>query len=69
MTTSIDQLTLKVDLSAIDDATKAMNALAEAAERAEAALTKLNGMAHGGVNVDVVGCVANATVKPAQGSA
>ena len=69
MATDIETLSLKVDTSAIDAATGAMNALAEAAERADAALSRLNGNAHGGISVEVVGSVAQATVKPSQGQA
>lgn len=57
------ELNLSLDT---DEATKALNALADAAERAANALESLGKHAHGGVIIRVAGNVAHIEIKPAE---
>ena len=61
----VGNLTITVDTSGITDATEALDKLAQAVERVNAALAKLNGKDHGGITVEIVGSLVHAEVKAA----
>lgn len=64
-----ENVELKISVDALADAADALNTLADAAERAKKAIDALNGAAHGGVNVKIVGQIATCEVLPAVGAA
>ncbi|MFC3628211.1 hypothetical protein ACFOM8_01990 [Paracoccus angustae] len=61
----VGNLTITVDTSGITEATEALNKLAQAVERVNAALAMLNGKDHGGITVEIVGSLVHAEAKAA----
>ena len=59
----VSELALKIDFAAADDAAAALDRLAEAAERAEAAIRSLEGATHGGITIQIVGDRANCEIR------
>lgn len=59
----ISELGLKIDFADADNAAAALDRLAEAAERAEAAIRSLQGAAHDGITIQVVGNIAKCDIR------
>ena len=59
----VSELSLKIDFADADNAAAALDRLAEAAERAEAAIRSLEGAAHGGITIQIVGKLANCEIR------
>lgn len=63
------EIGIQVDVSQVDSATRALNAFAEAAERAEKAIGALNGHSHAGVTFHMDGKLAElkiASIHPGE---
>lgn len=64
----LKSLGINIECSGAESAAHALNTLAIAAERAKKAIDELNGAAHGGVVVQIVGDICRAEVKPVESS-
>lgn len=60
----MDSLKIEVDYSDVETASKHLDRLAEAADRARAALSGLNEEVHGGVTIQMVGDVCQVDILP-----
>ncbi len=61
------KLGIEIDASPVDRATAAFEKLAAAVDQASEALRNLNGLSHGGIEVQAVGEAVLINVKPASG--
>lgn len=63
--TQVSQLTLKIGADGAEAAEAVLGRIADAAERAKAAIYSLNGAAHGGIKIQIVGDLAQVEIAPA----
>lgn len=62
--TDVAALGLSVDSRELVAATEALHTFAEAAKRADEALTRLAAHGHGGIEIKVVGALATVRIEP-----
>ena len=60
----VSELGLKIDFADADNAAAALDRLADAAERAEAAIRSLQGAAHDGITIQIVGDIVSCEIRP-----
>lgn len=60
----MENLGIEVTCSGAEEATEKLEQLADAADRACAALTSLNNQAHGGIVIQIVGDLCKVDIKP-----
>lgn len=63
--TQVSQLTMKISTDGAEAAEAVLVRIADAAERAKAAIDSLNGAAHGGIKIQIVGDLAQVEIAPA----
>lgn len=63
--TQISELSVKISTEGGSAAEAVLNRIADAAERAKAAIESLNGAAHGGIKIQIVGDLAQVEIAPA----
>lgn len=61
----VSQLTMKISTDGAEAAEAVLGRIAGAAERARAAIDSLNGAAHGGIKIQIVGDLAQVEIAPA----
>lgn len=65
--TQVSELTVKIGTEGADVAEAVLGRIADAAERAKAAIDSLNGAAHGGISIKIVGNLATVDIEPPSG--
>lgn len=63
--TQVSELSLKISTDGAEAAEAVLGRIADAAERAKVAIDSLNGAAHGGIKIQIVGDLAQVEIAPA----